>query len=154
MGPKADGVADTQALLLGEHGVDGHLAGCLGEPTAAQGGELGECWHVLRDDLGPASQLLGHIEPQQVPVDAADRGDAVKGGDPVEEGVVQGAFRAVGSTTVLDDDSGVAYGHPCAGLRLSAEGVGDDEGEGDEGCAHGHGHERRDCSPQVEEGGH
>ena len=156
LGCEADGVADAQALLLGEVGVDGHLSGCFGESAAAQGGEFGERRDVLRGDLDPGRvlQLLGQVEPQHVPVGTTDGADTVKGGDPVEEGVVQGAFRAVGSTTVLDDDSGVAYGHPRAGLRLSAEGVGDDEGEGDEGGAHGHGHEGGDGSPQVEERRH
>ena len=156
LGREPDGVADAQALLLGEHGVDGDFAGCLGESASAQGGELGKRRDVLRGDLGSdgVAQLLGQVEPQHVPVGAADRGDAVKGGDLVEEVVVQGFFSAFGPTTILDDDSGVAYGHPRAGLRLSAEGVGDDEGEGDEGGAHGHGHEGGDGSPQVEERRH
>ena len=52
LGREPDGVADAQALLLGEHGVDGHLAGCLGESAAAQGGELRERRDVLDGDLG------------------------------------------------------------------------------------------------------
>jgi hypothetical protein len=52
LGCEADGVADAQALLLGEVGVDGHLTGGGGEPAAAQGGELGERRDVLDGDLG------------------------------------------------------------------------------------------------------
>ena len=80
-------------------------------PAAAQGGELTEGRNILYNDVSSSSsaKLFGKGEPQHVPVSTSGGVDAVEGGDPVEEVIVQGFLRAVGPTTVLDDDGGVAH---------------------------------------------
>ena len=150
---QADRVADAQTLLLGELRADGDLPGGGGQASAAQGGELAEGRNVLRadGDVGSVAQLLGQVEVQDVPVDASYGGDAVEPGDLVEEGIVQIAPGGMAAPGPLDDDARVTHGQACAGLHLGAEGVGDDEGEGDEGGAHGHGHEGGGGAPNVEQ---
>ena len=79
----------------------------------------------------------------------AHAGHPGRGGD-----VLRGALGQVLAALGQDDDVGVAHRGAGGGGELGGEGVGDDEGEGDQGRAQGHRHQGGGGAAGVEQGGH